>query len=328
MLRRSLLRFALLVALAVPLGCAVPDTADVDSGAGYATPPAPPAMSAARLGLAPAYRAFYDALEGQGDWVLIEPYGWVFRPNVNFDAWRPYQRGWWEASDTFGWIWNSADDFGWVTDHYGSWFYDSYQGWVWQPGPVWGPAWVAWVGAGDYVGWAPLAPVAYTDYARVPGGPFTFAPAQTIGTTRAGVEALYVRTPPSTRDPVMEITNVARVNGVAFNRGPDPQQLQRMGAIVAPRGDDPAPRRVKLPALDAPAESDLLQRTRRALSWWSRTPQPPAPSNAPAVTPAPAGKPAPAPADSGAAGARDRRRADAPPGAPSRPGAPRDSTRR
>ncbi len=202
---------------------------------------------------------------------------------------------------------------------------------MWQPGPVWGPAWVAWVGAGDYVGWAPRSRRSRTRTTRASlAGPFTFAPAQTIGTTRAGVEALYVRTPPSTRDPVMEITNIARVNGVAFNRGPDPQQLQRMGAIVAPRGDDLAPRRVKLLALDAPAESDLLQRTRRALSWWSRTPQPPAPANAPSATPAPAGKPAPAPApaDTGAAGPRERRRPDAPGGAPPRPGAPRDSTRR
>jgi hypothetical protein len=28
----------------------------------------------------PEYRVFYDALVDYGDWILIEPYGWVFRP--------------------------------------------------------------------------------------------------------------------------------------------------------------------------------------------------------------------------------------------------------
>ena len=38
------------------------------------------ATYAARAGLRPEYRVFYDALVDYGDWVLIEPYGWVFRP--------------------------------------------------------------------------------------------------------------------------------------------------------------------------------------------------------------------------------------------------------
>jgi len=48
----------------------------------------------------PEHRVFYDMLDGQGDWVLIEPYGYVFRPDVNFVAWRPYSNGYWRRATT------------------------------------------------------------------------------------------------------------------------------------------------------------------------------------------------------------------------------------
>ena len=67
------------------------------------TPSSQP-MSAARAGLMPDYRIFYDALEGTGDWVLVEPLGWVFRPDVNFVAWKPYERGFWTWNDWYGWV--------------------------------------------------------------------------------------------------------------------------------------------------------------------------------------------------------------------------------
>ena len=34
-----------------------------------------------------------------GDWVLIEPYGYVFRPRVGFDTWHPYWDGFWAPTD-------------------------------------------------------------------------------------------------------------------------------------------------------------------------------------------------------------------------------------
>ena len=86
--------------------CAVP----VQEAGPYLS--APPALPAAKAGLAPAVRVFYDELEPFGDWVLIEPYGYVFRPDVNTVAWRPYAQGWWEPSDVFGWVWNSDEPFG------------------------------------------------------------------------------------------------------------------------------------------------------------------------------------------------------------------------
>jgi hypothetical protein len=133
------------------------------AGGGPGAVPSPPPLegvapvSPIRDLMRPEHRVFYDMLEGLGDWALIEPYGYVFRPQVNPGAWRPYENGYWVPSDTWGWIWVSADPFGWATDHYGSWMIDRFQGWVWVPGIDWGPAWVSWVGDEDWVGWAPLS---------------------------------------------------------------------------------------------------------------------------------------------------------------------------
>lgn len=293
---RPFIGLALAACLATTLSCAVTDPPDAGHPpAGY---DAPPLQSAARIGLPPMYRAFYDALEGEGDWVLIEPYGWVFRPAVNFDAWRPYTQGWWEPSEAFGWVWNSTDPFGWVTDHYGGWFYDSYQGWVWEPGPVWGPAWVGWVGADDYIGWAPLAPAAYTDYASVRGDVFTFALASQFGVMASTSQALFVARPPVTSEHITEISNPTRLDGVVFNRGPDFAMLQRLGGTVSPSQQEPDVRRVKLPAVQPPGDTELIQRTKRLLVVGQRqlengsggtVPQQPAP----APKAAPGGKPVP-----------------------------------
>lgn len=260
---RPLVALALLACFATTMSCAVSDAPDTFAGGGYA--PAPPLQSAARVGLAPAYRGFYDALDGEGDWTLIEPYGWVFRPKVNFDSWRPYQQGWWEPSDSFGWIWYSNDPFGWITDHYGAWFYDDFQGWVWMPGPVWGPSWVAWVSVGDYLGWAPLGPPDYDGYANAPGGVFTFTGAQQFSGMNQTSTALFVTRPPVSDQPVRVIANYGRRGGVTFNRGPDLALLARMGGAVAPPLDEPAIRRVKLPEISPPGESELLLRTKRAV---------------------------------------------------------------
>jgi hypothetical protein len=305
MSHRPLIGIALAACLATTLSCAVSDPPNAGAPAGYDAPPAEynaPLQSAARVGLPPMYRAFYDALEGEGDWVLIEPYGWVFRPAVNFDAWRPYTQGWWEPSEAFGWVWNSTDPFGWVTDHYGGWFYDSYQGWVWEPGPVWGPAWVGWVGAGDYIGWAPLAPAAYNDYSSVRGDVFTFALASQFGVMQNTSQALFVARPPAAPEHLTEISNPTRLNGVVFNRGPDFAMLQRLGNTVSPSSQEPDLRRVKLPAVQPPGDTELLQRTKRLLVVGQRQvangpgePMPPPAAKQPAPAPkaAPGGKPAP-----------------------------------
>ena len=119
-------------------------------------------MPAARAGLSAEYRVFYDALQDYGDWPLIEPFGYVFRPYGTRDetgARTSTATG--RPREMYGWVWISSEPYGWATYHYGDWFYDDYQGWVWIPGLDWGPAWVSWVKTPDYIGWAPLFPPGY-----------------------------------------------------------------------------------------------------------------------------------------------------------------------
>ena len=260
MFRRSLV-FALLFSCGALLSsCAVPNAADSLGPSVYEPPP----MPSAKLGLPPAYRVFHDELVEYGDWTLIEPYGWCFRPDVNFVAWRPYQQGWWEPSDTYGWIWNSSEPFGWITYHYGAWFYDRFQGWVWQPGPVWGPAWVAWAQVDDYIGWAALAPATMADVGDVPGGTFQYVSAQQLAASNVSTQALYVTRLAGTRGTLRAIENLDRVHGAAFNRGPDFLMLQRMGVPVPQHVDAENFRRAALPdGLALPDEADLIDASRR-----------------------------------------------------------------
>jgi hypothetical protein len=183
-------------------------------------------MPAARAGLSPEYRLFYDALEDYGDWTLIEPFGYVFRPYVNAAGWRPYQYGYWAPSDVYGWVWISAEPYGWATYHYGEWFFDRFQGWVWMPGLDWGPAWVSWEETPDYIGWAPLSPSGY-DSGLVPGGPYTYVATAELATTD-------VQTRTRTKDQIgqqlgspQRIENPLEVGGVRFNAGPRFDVIER-----------------------------------------------------------------------------------------------------
>lgn len=265
MLRRWFLLCSFALLSLAPTGCAVvsDDLAQRPNDAGQYRP----AMPAARIGLPPAYRPFYDELESYGDWTLIEPYGWVFRPAVNFVAWRPYQEGWWEPSDVYGWVWNSTEPFGWITYHYGSWLYDNYQGWVWQPGGQWAPAWVAWVSVGDLVGWAALGPNDYDSFDHVPGGAFTFIPARALADAGAGVQASFVTSLASAKGDVRGIFNAGHSSGVYYNRGPDAGLLSRLGAPMPAIRDNQEPQRVRLPGDIRPHTMQELQtRSQRAVS--------------------------------------------------------------
>jgi hypothetical protein len=100
---------------------------------------------------------FYRELSPYGEWIRRPDYGWVWFPRHMAPSWRPYSYGHWALTD-YGWTWVSDEDFGWATYHYGRWTYDPDIGWVWIPGAVWSPAWVAWRHGNGYVGWAPLPP--------------------------------------------------------------------------------------------------------------------------------------------------------------------------
>ncbi len=215
------LKFAFLLGIAVFLAsCAVRDEL---GEAAYA--PTPPQTSAARMGLPAVLRPFHDELEQHGDWVLVEPQGWVFRPRVNTVAWRPYQDGHWQPSWTFGWVWESNEPFGWITDHYGFWFHDEFQGWLWQPYGAWAPSWVAWVEVGEYVGWAPLPPSGVPNYDRVPGGLFTYVSASALASASPSTRASFVSDIPDDKRGVRPISRIASHHGVYWNAGPDPDEI-------------------------------------------------------------------------------------------------------
>ena len=122
------------------------------------TPPVPDSASA--LAVAPDSNFFYNDLAPYGSWVEVPDYGLSWQPAVEtIEAdWCPYlDRGQWIDSDS-GWYWQSDYTWGWAVFHYGRWVRESRFGWVWVPGNVWGPGWVAWRSTGDYYGWAPLPP--------------------------------------------------------------------------------------------------------------------------------------------------------------------------
>lgn len=102
---------------------------------------------------------FYDALAPHGTWVVTAEYNRVWRPRGISRDWRPYTHGRWVYTDD-GWTWLSDWEWGWAPFHYGRWYSDVSYGWVWVPGTVWAPSWVAWHHGTDWVGWAPLPPTA------------------------------------------------------------------------------------------------------------------------------------------------------------------------
>jgi hypothetical protein len=221
----SLRRFALVACLSAVCGCA----------AGNSGGPPPTSMPAARAALRPEYRLFYDALQDYGDWVLIEPYGFVFRPKVDFATFHPYQDGFWAPTDAFGWVWISAEPFGWATYHYGSWLWDRYQGWVWMPGIDWGPAWVSWQIAGGYVGWAPMGPSGGGWSGGGPGGDYLYAPLSRMGSTDL---AAHVATPADLGNAVANAQpadDLVERDGVRLNLGPPIARIERAVGMTLPR---------------------------------------------------------------------------------------------
>ena len=203
--------------------------------------PLPHSMPAARAALQPEYRVFYDTLTDYGDWTLIQPYGYVFRPRVAVSQWRPYGDGFWVPTDLYGWVCVSAEPFGWATYHYGKWFYDQFQGWVWLPGVDWAPAWVDWRATDTYVGWAPAMPRGASSSA-VPGGAFTYVPADELAETDLKNRVVNAKDLGEQAAEAKPVENVVESDGVAFNRGPSLQWIEQVaGPLNRASIDDVAP---------------------------------------------------------------------------------------
>jgi hypothetical protein len=127
-------------------------------------------------------QVFYDELAYHGDWVNNPDYGYVWRPNVGRDFRPYYTNGHWTMTE-FGNTWVSDYEWGWAPFHYGRWFYDDYDGWIWMPDTEWGPAWVSWRTGGGYYGWAPLGPRININIGRrfnVPSNYWVFIPQRCI----------------------------------------------------------------------------------------------------------------------------------------------------
>ena len=107
-------------------------------------------------------QAYSSDFEGNGRWINVREYGYVWTPTVVVSAgWAPYRVGrWvWMGGD---YVWVSYEPWGWVPYHYGRWAFVTSIGWCWVP-PVrgaifWGPGFVGWVSTPTYVSWVPLAP--------------------------------------------------------------------------------------------------------------------------------------------------------------------------
>jgi len=197
--------------------------------------PQTPSMPAARAALRPEHRLFYDALIDYGDWVLIEPYGFMFRPRVNFATFHPYGDGFWAPSDPWGWVWISAEPFGWATYHYGYWTWDRFQGWVWGPGVDWGPAWVSWEIAGGFAGWAPLGPSGGGYDTGIPGGAYLYAPIERLGSTDIRSHAVTRAQLGPAAGSARPLDNVVERDGVRYNFGPDFALVERVRGGQLPK---------------------------------------------------------------------------------------------
>ena len=104
-----------------------------------------------------SFQIFYDELAPYGRWLLHPKYGDVWVPDVQGEFTPYLTNGYWTVTQ-YGNTWVSNYDWGWATFHYGRWYYDEFEGWVWIPDTVWAPAWVVWRNGGGYYGWAAISP--------------------------------------------------------------------------------------------------------------------------------------------------------------------------
>ena len=168
--------------------------------------------------------------------MLIEPYGFVFRPKARFGNWSPYFDGFWSPSDSYGWVWVSSEPYGWATYHYGRWLQDDYQGWVWVPGLEWAPAWVAWNSNDQYVGWAALSP------SNTPTNGFHVVARGDLGTTDLRSRMVPAEQVSEIVQKTQPIKNYDQVDHVTVNRGPKIEWVEQVtGPLTRARVQDLVP---------------------------------------------------------------------------------------
>ncbi|HWD20033.1 MAG TPA: DUF6600 domain-containing protein [Verrucomicrobiae bacterium] len=187
--------------------------------------------------------SFYNDLAPYGKWVENTDYGWAWQPTVveAVPDWRPYRdNGQWEYTDA-GWYWQSDYPWGWAAFHYGRWFNDPAQGWLWQPGNRWAPAWVTWRKSTSHFGWAPLPPgvsfnVEFTllqeqhlpayqaDFGLTPSS-YTFVPAAHFLSRNLAKFTTPAQKAPALVAASRPVNQYKVVNAVVHNVGLQPQEV-------------------------------------------------------------------------------------------------------
>jgi hypothetical protein len=128
-------------------------------------------------------QTFYDELSPYGAWIQDSQYGYVWRPDVDQDEFRPYYTNGHWAMTEYGNTWVSDYDWGWGPFHYGRWVTDRFNQWLWIPDTTWGPAWVNWRSGGGNYGWAPLGPSISIGFS-IPSFWWVFVPQRNIYNSR------------------------------------------------------------------------------------------------------------------------------------------------
>jgi hypothetical protein len=200
-----------------------------------------------------AVQEFSPRLEPYGRWVDDPFYGrvWVPSRSVVGSEFVPYSTaGHWELTPDDTWLWASDYPFGWITFHYGRWVWASGGLWAWVPGYVYAPAWVDFrVGAGGYVGWAPLGPRyvwrngVFLSLGYYRPAPFVYCPTQYV----------FVRTMP--RYVIRDHYRVREIS--AHTHVVRPRYLSRGGVSYVSRG--PSVREARIPARALPARRVVAQ---------------------------------------------------------------------
>jgi hypothetical protein len=106
----------------------------------------------------PTIAEMKQTLADYGQFITVEKYGEVWKPTVTPRGWHPYPACDWVYTKQFGWYFSDKTVWGSIVHHYGRWFHDATEGWLWQPGAEFSPGWVVWRTSEQWVGWAPTPP--------------------------------------------------------------------------------------------------------------------------------------------------------------------------
>lgn len=176
---------------------------------------------------------FQRELSPYGTWVHTSAYGEIWHPTVVAATWEPYVYGEWVYTDC-GWTWVSYDPFGQDTFHYGTWVWVDPYGWCWEPGYVWGPAWVTWSYSDTYIGWAPLPPTFVIATSGYVGSPVILSQSRYVFVPVAsfvGTNVSTVRVAPSQNPTILAhaqpVTRFSVSGGLVRVTDPPPSIIER-----------------------------------------------------------------------------------------------------